>query len=52
MEFTALITPPTNLRVMSSQDRDEEIEMEAGSQHILKYSAIEDLVREGAVRLI
>lgn len=34
------------------QDRDEEIEMEAGSQHILKYSAIEDLVREGAVRLI
>ena len=28
------------------------IEMEAGSQHILKYSAIEDLVREGAVRLI
>ena len=37
---------------VNHQDRDEEIEMEAGSQHILKYSAIEDLVREGAVRLI
>jgi GINS complex subunit 4 len=34
------------------QGRDQEVDMDAGSQHILKYAAVEELVKEGAVRLI
>ena len=31
---------------------DEEIDLEPGSQHIIQYSAIADLVKTGAVKLI
>ncbi|XP_013195017.1 DNA replication complex GINS protein SLD5 [Amyelois transitella] len=33
-------------------DQDEEIDLEAGSQHILQYKPISDLVKNGKVQLI
>lgn len=45
----------TNIRVngiILPGSMDEEIDLEPGSQHIIQYSAIADLVKSGAVQLI